>query len=339
MKHLALIAIVVLGLSQQPTKAPEAKAAVKGNAQVADQANAGKDTDKPTVQTSPALNNNANKSTTDEELKTQRGLMWFTGALVVVSFLQFAALIWQACLFFRQTRIMDEHRVHLERLAIAASDNAKAAKEGAEAASKNAEFSKLNAVATEKSADAAKISADIAASVSIPTLKISQFRISTVNASVSSNVAFFRRPQFEITVKNWGQTPVFLWSWTLKMTCEDLPEMPVYSGIASGMPLEKQVIPGGGSFTLPVVGFPYQHDFSVDDARAVSEQNKSFTVYGYICYGDMFGNPLRRMKFCEVLLNIFGDLNFQWTELFSDPPYVGTDLYPIRQKNEAEKAN
>jgi hypothetical protein len=44
------------------------------------------------------------------------------------------------------------------------------------------------------------------------------------------------------------------------------------------------------------------------------------------------------MKFCEILLNVFGDLNFQWTELFSHPPYVGTDLYPIRQTNQAEKA-
>jgi hypothetical protein len=123
MKHLALIAIVVFGLFQQPTKAPEGKTVVKSSsAQVADQANAGKDSNKPTVQTPPAPNNNANKSTTDEELRTQRGLMWFTGALVVVSFLQFAALIWQACLFFRQTRIMDEHRVHLEQLAKAASD-------------------------------------------------------------------------------------------------------------------------------------------------------------------------------------------------------------------------
>jgi predicted lipid-binding transport protein (Tim44 family) len=120
--------------------------------------------------------------------------MWFTGALVVVSFLQFAALIWQACLFFRQAGIMNEHRAHLEKLAIAASDNAKAAKDGAEAASKNAEFSKLNALATAKSADAAKISADIAARVAVPTLKISEFKISAINASVSGNLAFFRRP-------------------------------------------------------------------------------------------------------------------------------------------------
>jgi hypothetical protein len=130
--------------------------------------------------------------------------------------------------------------------------------------------------AAQKSADAARISADIVAKVSVPTLKISEFKIGPVN--VSSNLAFFRRPKFEITVKNWGQTPAFLWSWTLEMTCENLPEIPVYSGIASGMPLEKQVIRGGGTFTLPEVGFPRQHDFSVDDALAVSEQQK--TVQG-----------------------------------------------------------
>jgi hypothetical protein len=186
-------------------------------------------------------------------------------------------------------------------------------------------------------AKAAKVSADIAAGVSLPVLKISQFGIGPVN--VSSNLAFFRRPKFEITVKNWGQTPAFLWSWTLNMTCEKLPETPVYSGIAAGMPLEKQVIPGGGSFTLPELAFHRQYDFSVDDATAVMEHKKLLTVYGYICYGDIFGNPLRRLKFCEVLLNIFGDLNFDWTELFSDPPYVGTDLYPVKQKRETGETN
>jgi hypothetical protein len=66
MKHLALIAIVAFGLFQQPTKAPEGKGVVKsGSAQGADQANAGKD-NKPTVQTPPVPDNNANKSTTDE---------------------------------------------------------------------------------------------------------------------------------------------------------------------------------------------------------------------------------------------------------------------------------
>src|ERR1700722_8448678 len=130
MKHLALIAIVVFGLSQQPTKPPEGKddPAKGGSVQVTDHAPADKEK-KPTVQAPPAPDK--------EELKTQEDLARFTKALVVVSFLQFAALIVQAGLFFRQTRIMDEHRVHLEQLAIAASDNAKAAKEGAEAASKN----------------------------------------------------------------------------------------------------------------------------------------------------------------------------------------------------------
>ncbi|MGC2227291.1 MAG: hypothetical protein WA254_19580 [Candidatus Sulfotelmatobacter sp.] len=143
--------------------------------------------------------------------------------------------------------------------------------------------------AAKQSADAAKISSDIVAKVSIPTLKVSEFTIDAVNLS---NLAFFRRPKFKITVKNWGQTPAFLWSWTIKMTCEDLPDIPTYEGIASGMPLEKQAIPGGDSFTLPEVGFHRQYDFSVDDATAVTEQKKNFWVYGYVVYGDIFGNPL-----------------------------------------------
>ncbi len=89
----------------------------------------------------------------NNDLKVQQELAWFTLALVLVSFLQFVALVWQACLFFRQARIMGQHKISLEQLAKAAADNA-------EAASKNAEFSKQNALATEKSADAAKASAD-----------------------------------------------------------------------------------------------------------------------------------------------------------------------------------
>jgi len=286
MKYLALIAIVVFGLSQQPTKAPEGKAVVKGSsAQVNDQANAGKD-NKLTVQTPPVPNT--------EELKTQQELARFTGALVVVSLLQFVALIVQAWLFFRQTRIMDEHRVHLERLAIAASDNAKAAKDGAEAASKNAEFSKLNAVATEKSADAAKISADIAARVAVPTLVIAKFGVGETGAA--NLAAFLQYPQINIVIKNCGQTPAFLNWWTIMFATGELPDTPVYNGRSGcGIVLDKIIVEPNASYTLPELHFPHRQQLDIQDVQAVINHQKEFNVYGYICYGDLFGNPLKRL--------------------------------------------
>jgi hypothetical protein len=89
--------------------------------------------------------------------------------------------------------------------------------------------------------------------VSIPTLKIQEFTIGDVG--IASNLAFFQFPKFKITVKNWGQTPAFLWSWTLKFTCDELPDTPIYGGKASGIPLENRVIPAGESFTLPALEF------------------------------------------------------------------------------------
>jgi hypothetical protein len=189
-----------------------------------------------------------------------------------------------------------------------------------------------------ESADAAKVSADIVVGVSIPTLTIQEFTIG--DARIVGNLAFFQLPKFTITVKNYGQTPAFLWSWTLKFTCEDLPEVPVYGGIASGIPLEKQVVASGEPFTLPELAFHRRDQLAIEDAQAVVEQRKPFWVYGYVCYGDIFGSPIRRLKFCQRLLNIFpGDQIFEWTELFFPAAYVGTDLYPTKQKHEPEKAN
>jgi hypothetical protein len=142
MKCLAFLAIIIFGLAQQPAKTS-----------VPEKTNAA-------VQTEAALH--ADQKPSGEDLKVQHQLARFTGLLVLVGFLQLIALVGQACLFFRQARIMGQHRVSLEQLAEAASDNAKAAKDGAEAASKNAEFSKLNALATEKSVDAANASAQAA---------------------------------------------------------------------------------------------------------------------------------------------------------------------------------
>jgi len=64
------------------------------------------------------------------------------------------------------------------------------------------------------------------------------------------------------------------------------------------------------------------------------------SVYGYVCYGDIFGNPLKRLKFGEFALNI-GDNWIEWCDM-ANPVYCGTDPYPIKGKGtkvEAEPAD
>src|SRR6266478_407084 len=98
MKSLALVAVVLFGLAQQPTKTPEGKGtAQSGGSHTAQQAKTGDGNDQPTVQATPthykvdapvqnkaeptSHDNHANTATQDatgQELQVQRQLVWFT---------------------------------------------------------------------------------------------------------------------------------------------------------------------------------------------------------------------------------------------------------------------
>ena len=301
MKHLALIAIVVFGLSQQPTKPPEGKddPAKGGGVQVADHASADKDNNKPTVQAPPAPDK--------EELKTQEDLARFTRALVIVSFLQFAALIVQACLFFRQARIMDQHRVHLERLAVAASDNAIAAKEGAEAANKNAEFSKLNAEATEKSADAAKASADAALLNAKAVINAERpwvmIQITETKGATSAVT------NFQLNAFNYGKSPAHV------VDCRG-PKIEFYDSPAEQLPIPPNYGRGQWSkrFLAPRDSFPIggpidpsRHRIDIATQAIIEQREKRgiaekrgavLVVYGLIQYTDGVSNTTYTTTFC-----------------------------------------
>ncbi len=181
-----------------------------------------------------------------------------------------------------------------------------------------------------KAANAAKISADIAIGTSIPTLVVHELGTGDVGAA---NVeAFFQCPKIKISIKNYGQTPAFLKWWSLCFSCEDLPEVPIYEGPADGMILDKLVIQPNTVFTLPELFYPYRQEFSMEDVKAIVKREKTFRVYGYICYGDIFGNPLRRLKFCETVLNIFGDESIcDWWEGFAPPAYTGIEQFPTKK--------
>jgi hypothetical protein len=183
--------------------------------------------------------------------------------------------------------------------------------------------------AAQKSADAAKISADIAGRVSIPTLIVEKFELGNMgNANIR---AILQLPKIQITLRNYAQTPAFLHSWSLVLTCEELPSLPNYFGHpGSGLLLDKEVIQPNIPYTLPELPSWNRQQFSLDDVEAIIDQKKMFSVYGYVCYGDLFGSPLKRLKFCEFALNI-GDNWIQWCDA-ADQVYCGTDLYPIKGK-------
>jgi hypothetical protein len=188
---------------------------------------------------------------------------------------------------------------------------------------------KKAADAAKISADAAKVSADIAARISVPTLKIEKFGFGyTGSANMAAILQF---PNVEVVIKNYGQTPAFLRSWTIIFTCEELPEVPVYTDYPGcGIVLEKEVVKPGESYTLPKLDSFRRQKFSDEDIKAILNRERLFVAYGYVCYGDLFGNPPKRHKFCEFVLNI-GDNWAQWSDSFSGPPYIGTDDLPIKQ--------
>lgn len=179
---------------------------------------------------------------------------------------------------------------------------------------------------------AAKASADIAIGVSIPTLVVHEFKTTNLEGAALSAALHF--PKIDLVIKNYGQTPALLRSWSLLFTCEELPDVPVYSGQKGcGKVLTKEVVKPGDPYTLTIDSFLYRQELSPDDIQAVIERRKLLIAYGYVCYGDIFGNPLRRLKFCETALNVSDDW-IDWRSELAPAAYVGTDNFQAKKAND-----
>ena len=258
-----------------------------------------------------------------------------TGVYVVIAGLTLLAIKKQANLL--QQQIQDARAVNrdasliaqntlgaIERQASSMSEQTKLFRESVDAA-------KASAEATKKSAEAAKASADIAVGAAIPRLAIHQFEAATNGEDAVTPEAFFRFPRLRITIKNHGQTPAFLKWWSLCFGCDELPEVPDYDGPGAGIVLKDTVIQAGEEFTLPVLEFMRTTEFSPEDVQAILKREKIFSAFGYVCYGDVFGNPLWRFKFCYTVLNIFGGVQpCDWWEGFAPPAYFGIDHFPTK---------
>ena len=122
-------------------------------------------------------------------------------------------------------------------------------------------------------------------------------------------------------------------------TDDVLPPVPIYEGRpGSGMVVNKVIIEPNKSHTFPPLFFPHRQIRDITDVKAILDHQKEFHAYGYICYGDLFGNPLKRLKFCETALNIFeGHPFIQWVD-FGFHDYTGTDLFPISKTREGSRS-
>jgi hypothetical protein len=144
MKHaiivLAVLFFAILGISQTPK---DKRIAVKNGALDAAPASSRKNNQQhaasPPSQTTSIYNqssppeHNGDAKQSQDAIDVERQVARFTGYLAIVGLFQLVVLAVQAVLFRQQKNIMEQHRVSLEKLATAASDNAEAAKLNARA--------------------------------------------------------------------------------------------------------------------------------------------------------------------------------------------------------------
>jgi hypothetical protein len=345
MNYLALIVLfaVMQASPTVPRQAPDN--ATSGRAHVKSQAAAGQ---KPAAD-SPSLTNpnqaqapdGDGKKVSDRDVRypvsvrelppvsvtkdwADRGVWVFSLLLVVVGGLQ----VW---LLWRTFGTIQRQANDLSRQVDLAFGQLRAMHEQITEMSAQTDVLERSVGAAQDSANAAKISADIAVGVSIPTLVVHEFDMG--NAGVASLEAMLQFPTIKLVVKNYGQTPAFLRSWSVAFTCEDLPDSPeYYDHPGSGIVLEKVVVQPNESYTLPALHTWERQEFSLEDVRAIIDHRKIFNVYGCVCYWDIFGNPIRRLKFCETAINLFGGGDtgsIGWFGELAPAAYRGTDQMPI----------
>jgi len=269
------LAIGVLVLAQQPMKAPEGKGTAESNStqsavhtkrirsnQPASAQSAPVPKQVPVVTESERSTATANdhteassQQTSDEDRATQRKLTWFTGVLAAVGVLQLLVMFLTWLVYRRQAHEMTRTRHEVRRQRYAMEEQGqiiywqlRAMHEQVTEMSvqsgilqESVNVSRDAVKAAQESANAAKTSSDIAASVSVPTLVVEKFELGNMgNANI---MAILQLPKLNIAIRNYGQTPAFLHSWSVVLTCEELPAVPAYFGHpGSGNVLDKMVV-------------------------------------------------------------------------------------------------
>lgn len=157
---------------------------------------------------------------------------------------------------------------------------------------------KESVAAAQKSAAAADISANAAMGVAVPTLMLNGFAFASKPGCTAND--FFTHPGVILIAKNFGQSPAFLKGYTITFTCDDLPDEPVYQ---FPYPCNAETVVDAGKTFLPDKDtLTLDKPMSDLDILALVNGKKFLTAYGYISYGDIFGSPIRYMKFSKRLM-------------------------------------
>jgi hypothetical protein len=154
----------------------------------------------------------------------------------------------------------------------------------------------ISAKAATVSAMAADESAKVAMGVSVPTLAV--YKFSFINKEREAPAAFFQCPKVGLVLKNYGQSPAFLRKYAITLSWGD--DKP---GKCPAYPFdEEQVIAPGDTYRftsidLEVLDLPPQ--VVVEDLVC---GKRHLTFAGWVSYKDIFGSPIRRLRFCKALL-------------------------------------
>lgn len=296
-------------VKEESSKEGQIQPQTQGNYQTAPKA--------PSTATQPAAPAYDDPAETNRQnLQIQRWLMYFTGGLVGVGFLQVVLIGWQAALLRRTREEVGRQANSMEVQAGHMEDQSKTLRESVAAA--------------QKAADAAEISAKAAMGVAVPTLMISQFEFGLREGLDWETI--LKNPSVLISFKNYGRSPAILKAYATQFTSQELPPTPDY-------PCELNfdvgtAVEAGGTMPLEKDGVTPWGTFSVEEVHEIVNGRRYLTVYGYVKYGDVFGPTIHELQFCRTAGGIAEDDPF-WV----DVPYPGAYYSQTKAENQPEKAN
>lgn len=223
------------------------------------------------AQTQPKNSNSSAHDANEDRLVT------FTKWLVIVGGLQFLALIGQAIVFFRQASIMEQHKVSLEQLARAASDNAKAAKQSADALI----LGDRAWVLIEREAN--------------------QHRIQEPYFPSPDQLMGDQKPYCIFSFKNFGKTPAKIIEWRYELQIRESPNVPPdISAYDTPGPFNPYVLTPGDSVEEKAHLITWK---AAKDRDNVSEGRTFLWFCGVIKYVDIFEQSSEsghETRFCYV---------------------------------------
>jgi hypothetical protein len=170
---------------------------------------------------------------------------------------------------------------------------------------------------------AATTSARAAMGVAVPTLAIRSFQIVPEHPFDDDVVATIKKPRISVVIKNHGQSPAFLKSYSLMLTCDPVESLPVVPDYSLVFYTEEFVVEPDSTHGVGY-NFTYLRDFTSDDVLDLLSKTKHLTVYGIFTYGNIFDSSVKDLKFCKRLEDYGSEK--QWRPVILDekrlPQYV-----------------